>query len=86
MSNPLLFALTTAVVCSFLLTAASAGLKGFQMENIDVDKKKNILMAVGLVDSGKTYQKAEILDIYGENIQSLQVSPEGEIIDQDQAA
>ena len=76
----LVFALTTAVVCSFLLTAASTGLKGFQMENIDVDKKKNILMAVGLVDSGKTYQKADVLDMYGENIRSLQVSPEGEIV------
>ena len=82
----LVFALTTAVICSFLLTAASAGLKGFQMENIDVDKKKNILMAVGLVDSGKTYQKTDILDIYRENIQSLRVSPEGEMIGQDQAS
>lgn len=81
----LLFAFTTAVVCSFLLTAASAGLKGFQLENIDVDKKKNILMAVGLVDSGKTYQKTEILDSYAENIQGLWVSPEGEIMGQDQA-
>lgn len=79
----LLFAFTTAVVCSFLLTAASAGLKGFQMENIDVDKKKNILMAVGLVDSGKAYQKADILDIYEKNIQDLRVSQEGEIVDQD---
>ena len=81
----LLFAFTTAVVCSFLLTAASAGLKGFQMENIDVDKKKNILMAVGLVDSAKTYPRADILDTYEENIQGLRVSPEGEIMDQDQA-
>ncbi len=81
----ILFALTTAVTCSFLLTAASAGLKGLQMENIDVDKKKNILMAVGLVDSEETYQQTDILDIYGENIQSLRISPDGEIIGQDQA-
>jgi Na+-transporting NADH:ubiquinone oxidoreductase subunit C len=81
----ILFALTTAVTCSFMLTAASAGLRRFQLENIDVDKKKNILMAVGLVNSGETYQKKDILDIYGENIQSLRVSPDGEIIDQDQA-
>jgi Na+-transporting NADH:ubiquinone oxidoreductase subunit C len=76
----ILFALVTAVTCSFLLTAASAGLKGFQLENIDVDKKKNILMAVGLVDSGKAHPKKEILDVYKENIQSLRVSPEGEVI------
>jgi len=60
----ILFALTTAVICSFLLTAASAGLKGLQLENMDVDKKKNILMAVGLVNSEKTLQKKDILDIY----------------------
>jgi Na+-transporting NADH:ubiquinone oxidoreductase subunit C len=82
----ILFALTTAVICSFLLTAASAGLKGFQLENIDVDKKKNILMAVGLVDSEESYQKKDILDIYGENIQSFRVSPEGEVVGQDQAS
>ncbi|MDX2447458.1 MAG: FMN-binding protein [Desulfobacterales bacterium] len=82
----ILFALTTAVTCSLLLTAASAGLKGLQMENIDVDKKKNILMAVGLVDSEGSYQKKEILDIYGEKIQSLRVSPDGEIIGQDQVS
>jgi len=78
----ILFALTTAVTCSFLLTAASAGLKGFQLENVDVDKKKNILMAVGLVNSQETVQKEDILDRYKENIQSLKVSPDGEIMKQ----
>jgi len=82
----ILFALTTAVTCSLLLTAASAGLKGFQLENIDVDKKKNILMAAGLVDSEGSYSKKDILEIYGEKIQSLRVSPDGEIIGQDQAS
>jgi len=82
----ILFALTTAVICSFLLTAASAGLKGFQLENIDVDKKKNILMAVGLVDSEEPYQKKDILDLYGENIQSFRVSLEGEVVSRDKAS
>jgi Na+-transporting NADH:ubiquinone oxidoreductase subunit C len=82
----ILFALTTAVICSFLLTAASAGLKGFQLENIDVDKKKNILMAAGLVDSEVKYQKKDILDIYGKSIQSLRISPEGEVVGQGQSS
>ncbi len=82
----ILFALTTAVICSFLLTAASAGLKALQLENIDVDKKKNILMAVGLVDSEKSYQKIDILDTYEENIRALRVSPEGEVVGQDQTS
>ena len=80
----LVFALATAVICSFLLTAASAGLKGIQLSNIDVDRKKNILMAVGLVNSEKKYPKKDILDIYGKNIQGLQVSPAGEVLGRDQ--
>lgn len=76
-----LFALATAIICSFLLTAASAGLKSYQLENIDVDKKKNILKAVGLVDNEAVYSKDTILTIYQESIQSLQVTSEGEIID-----
>jgi Na+-transporting NADH:ubiquinone oxidoreductase subunit C len=81
----ILFALTTAVACSFLLTAASAGLKGFQLENVDVDKKKNILMAVGLVNNQETFKKEAILALYKENIQSLKVSPDGEIMEQSSA-
>jgi Na+-transporting NADH:ubiquinone oxidoreductase subunit C len=80
-----LFALITAVACSLILTAASAGLKDFQRKNIDVDKKKNILKAVGLVDSGASYREKDILDIYARNIQNLKASPEGDIIDPDQA-
>ena len=81
----ILFALTTAVACSFLLTAASAGLKGFQLENVDVDKKKNILMAVGLVDNKETVKKEDILARYKANIQGLNVSPDGEIMEQTSA-
>ena len=81
----ILFALTTAVTCSFLLTAASAGLKGFQLENVDVDKKKNILMAVGLVDNKETVKKEDILARYKANIQGLNVSPDGEIMEQTSA-
>ncbi len=74
------FALATAVICSFLLTAASTGLKRFQLENIDSDKKKNILKAVGLVDDELAYTKEDIMDIYEKNIQGYQVTSAGEII------
>jgi len=85
-AKSIFFALTTAVICSFLLTAASAGLKGRQLENIEVDKKKNILMAVGLVNSEEAVSKKDILDIYQENIKGLRVSPDGEIKDQTSTA
>ena len=35
----LLFALVTAALCSFLLTTASAGLKRFQQENVEVAQR-----------------------------------------------
>ena len=50
-----LFALATAVICSLLLTAASSGLKPFQEENIEVDRKKNILKSIGLVEDCLLY-------------------------------
>jgi len=80
-SRSILFALMTAVICSFLLTVGSAGLKGRQLENIEVDKKKNILKAVGLLDNQDAVQKEVIQRIYQNSIQSLWISPQGEIMD-----
>jgi Na+-transporting NADH:ubiquinone oxidoreductase subunit C len=78
--KPILFALITAVVCSFLLTAASAGLKSFQQENVEVDQKKNILKAVGLIQEGKKYSNEMIKKSYTDSIRSVRISPDGEIV------
>ena len=86
MSNYLksvIFALTTAVVCSFLLTAAAAGLKKFQLENVEVDQKKNILKAVGLVESDTAYSKEQIKTIYQDNIRSFYVTTDGVVMEKD---
>lgn len=83
MSNTIksiLFALTTAVVCSFLLSAAAAGLKRFQQENIEVDQKKNVLKAVGLLEEDTPYSNEEIKTIYKDNIHSFQVTPDGVLV------
>jgi Na+-transporting NADH:ubiquinone oxidoreductase subunit C len=81
MVKSIVFALVTAVVCSLLLTAASAGLKGFQRENVEVDQKKNILRAVGLIQEETPYTKAAIKQIYADNIQAFHVSHNGAIVD-----
>jgi Na+-transporting NADH:ubiquinone oxidoreductase subunit C len=75
-----LFALITAMVCSLLLTAASAGLKPFQRENVEVDQKKNILKAVGLIQEDTIYSNDSIKQIYADSIRALHISPGGSII------
>jgi len=81
-----LFALATAVICSLLLTAASSGLKPFQEENIEVDRKKNILKSIGLVEGDRTYTFDAIKSMYAENITSMHVDEEGRIVEEDRAA
>jgi Na+-transporting NADH:ubiquinone oxidoreductase subunit C len=82
----IVFALITAMVCSFLLTAASAGLKPFQQENVEVDKKKNILKAVGLIQEDKKYLNETIKQRYDASIRAVRISPEGAIVGEDESA
>ena len=77
-----LFALATAVVCSLLLTAASSGLKPYQQENIEVDRKKNILKSIGLIEEGRTYTFGTITSMYAENITSMQVDAGGQAVEE----
>ena len=74
-----LFALATAVICSLLLTAASSGLKPLQQENIAVDRKKNILKSIGLVEDDRTYSFDAIKSLYAENITSMVVDDAGQV-------
>ena len=76
-----LFALATAIICSLLLTAAASGLKPFQQENIEVDRKKNILKSIGLVEDGRAYSFDTIKSLYAKNITSMHVDEEGRVRD-----
>ena len=76
----IVFAFITAMVCSLLLTAASAGLKPFQQENVEVDQKKNILKAVGLIQEDKKYSNETIKQSYADSIQAVRISADGVII------
>jgi len=79
-AKSILFALLTAVICSLLLTAGAAGLKKRQLENIAVDKKKNILRAVGVLESSTQISKQKIQEIFNQRIRSLWVAPDGQIL------
>jgi len=79
-----LFAVATAIVCSSLLTAAALGLKPYKMRNLVVDKQKNILKAVGLIDADKRYSPEDIETMYTDNIKKLRADATGRILSENE--
>lgn len=87
MSSPMksiIFAGVLCVVCSLLLTAASTGLKPFQLRNMEVDRQKNILKAIGLVKDGQDVESRRIQELYNQFVQSVRVDQNGYIQSSDQ--
>ena len=81
-----LFAAATCLVCTISLTAASTGLKELQQKNIAMDRQKNILKSVGLIDENVGYTQEEINKLYADNIKYIFVDSKGTIIKKDQKA
>jgi len=82
----ILFAIGTALICSLLLTAASSGLKPYQQENIEVDRKKNILKSVGLIEADRPYSAAAVKSMYDKNITCMRVDSQEKVVDKDNSA
>ena len=85
MSNRLksiLFAAIMCFVCSAMLTATSTGLQRFQKKNMLIDKHRNILKSVGLVEQDQRHTADEIESLYTQNIKPLWVDPAGQLIDE----
>jgi Na+-transporting NADH:ubiquinone oxidoreductase subunit C len=78
------FAVLTAVVCSLLLTAAATGLNKYKLRNVALDRQKNILRAVGLLDDQMQYGPEDIADLYTTYIECLWVDAAGNIVADDQ--
>lgn len=76
------FAAVISFVCCMLLTGASVGLKGFQLENMEVDRQKNILKAAGILHQEEIPSKIRIRQIYREKIEEVHVNSDGTISDQ----
>ena len=81
-----LFAAATCLVCTISLTAASTGLKSFQQKNMAMDRQKNILKSVGLIDENTGYTFEKINQLYADNIKCIWVDSKGSIIEKDQKA
>jgi Na+-transporting NADH:ubiquinone oxidoreductase subunit C len=78
------FAAILCLVCSIILTTASTGLQRFQNKNMSIDRHKNILRSVGLVEQDRQYTAAEIESMYTEYIKPLRVDPDGNLIERSQ--
>jgi Na+-transporting NADH:ubiquinone oxidoreductase subunit C len=75
------FAACMCVACSVLLTTASTGLKEFQQRNMRLDKKKNLLVAVGLIDPETKYTVESLERLYADNIRTVWTDSDGGIKD-----
>jgi Na+-transporting NADH:ubiquinone oxidoreductase subunit C len=78
--NVIVFALLLSVICSLMITIAAGGLKGFQMANMELDKKINILKAANLI-SHKKPSKKKINELYDTHIKEVLVDDQGNIIE-----
>ena len=79
MKNKYVFILTITIVCSFFLSLTAEGLKDTYNKNVEIDKKKNILNAIGL--DIKTFSVSDIDKYFYDNIDTLIINTNGLIID-----
>ncbi|NLQ16771.1 Na(+)-translocating NADH-quinone reductase subunit C [Marinomonas sp. M1K-6] len=66
----IIVALALCLVCSIFVAAAAVGLKPIQKANKDLDRKRNILSAAGMLEPGKTVD--EIFETVETRIVNLQ--------------
>ena len=71
------FAVVLCLIVSFGLTFAAEGLKEYQELNVKVDKQKNVLKALGLLEKGKSYSTNELLELYESGVVAAWVDESG---------
>ncbi len=54
------FSAIVCIVCSLLVSSAAVGLQGLQKRNAVLDKRKNVLMAIGEVKPGESISAEEV--------------------------
>jgi Na+-transporting NADH:ubiquinone oxidoreductase subunit C len=74
------FTVAIALVCSLLLTGAATGLKERKLRNVAVDRQKNILKAVGLLDPDQQATVDQIERLYRETIRCYAMDGTGRIV------
>ena len=74
------FSAILSLVCGTLLTLASTGLKSYQLKNVALDKQKNILKSVGLIDDENPPTSETVERLFSENIRSMNIDSAGRIV------
>ena len=77
MKNKYIFILSLTIVCSLLLSLATEGLRSLKEKNVEIDKKKNVLNAIGLDISGLS--NSDIDMYFFNNIDTLIINLDGDI-------
>ncbi|MDF1590638.1 MAG: FMN-binding protein [Desulfobacterales bacterium] len=77
----IVFTVVLCVVISILLTTASTGLQRFQEKNVLLDKQKNILKSVGLMEPDRAYPPETIEALYRDSIRAVWAEPDGTVIE-----
>ncbi|MDE0219393.1 MAG: NADH:ubiquinone reductase (Na(+)-transporting) subunit C [Spirochaetaceae bacterium] len=75
------FILIITALFGLLLALAASALSERQQFNEEVNVKRNILMAVGVLDRDREMELDEIDAMYQESVQSFAVDPEGTIVE-----
>lgn len=75
------FILIITALFGLLLALAASALRERQQFNEEVNVKRNILMAVGVLDRDREMELEEIDAMYQESVQSFAVDPEGTIVE-----
>ena len=79
MRNKYIFILTITIVSSFFLSLASEGFKEMKKKNVEIDKKKNILSAIGVAIDN--FSVDDIDEYFQSNIDSLIINTDGLVVD-----
>jgi len=73
------FAILMCVFCSLALTAAAVGLKDRQDENKLIDRQKNILKALNLIEKDSKYTGTQIKQTYLDNVNEFYLDNSGNL-------
>ena len=80
--RPFVFAAGLCFICSFLLTFAASSLKPLQLKNQALDKQKNILKVLRVIDDTQPYTNADIDALYTTYVKNKWVNSTGDIGDE----
>lgn len=76
----IVFVTILSILCSSLLTLASTGLKDYQLRNMAIDRKINILKSVRLIDEDGSLKHDLIEKKYDVNIRQAWIDAQGKFV------